>query len=216
MSSAETVDDGDENDWLTDLGVTDTASGNSTAVESLEALKNSAFEVLGSMEAFTNAGMLFCGLVARSQGLHQGAMAAIEASNPYSTFTVIRAYAETSASVLYAIDHPKEVSTLLGIGDRPYVAPGRLINHMQKKIPSYKSLYNQLSQYSHPASSSFTAGFSIQNDGTVNWSSTPSFRDHREVMIAYGWITEIARNTALLFSQYADAYNLRDASNRWA
>lgn len=181
----------------------------------MEALKDSAHEVLGSMEAFTYAGMLFCGLVARAQGLHQGSMSAIEADNPYSAFTVIRAYAETSAAVLYATDHPKEISTLLGNGDRPYVSPGRLINHMQKKVPAYKTFYDQLSQYSHPASSSITAGFSINHDQTFSWSSTPQFRDDREMMIAYGWVTEVARNTAELLSGYADAYKLRDGPNRW-
>ena len=53
--------------------------------------------------------LVFSGFLARAQGFHEGAVAAIAADNPYAAFTLLRAYAENAAAILYVKDHPAQL-----------------------------------------------------------------------------------------------------------
>jgi len=46
------------------------------------------------------------GLRRPGQCLHEAATQMIEAENPHAAFTLLRAYAENTAAILYAKDHP--------------------------------------------------------------------------------------------------------------
>jgi hypothetical protein len=201
--------------WLTNLGIVDAASGHDVAVAHRKVLMGAGNDTLRSMENLTYAAMGFCGFLSRAQGLHERAVAATDARNPYAAFTLVRAYADNMAGILFANDHPKDVATFLGLGDRPYVSAGKLTNYMQRVVPTYKQFYDQLSGYTHPVSLSLLASFKLEAEDTFNWSSAPRFRDEREIMLAYGWIVEVAENTVGLLTAYADTFELRDSPNRW-
>jgi hypothetical protein len=51
-------------------------------------------------QQWTTAVVLLSGLVTRGIGLHNAAVAALEADNPFAAFTLIRSYAENAAAVL--------------------------------------------------------------------------------------------------------------------
>jgi hypothetical protein len=201
--------------WVTALGIVDHESGSTVAASHRKMMLDAGGSVLKSMVDVTQAGMVFCGFMSRAQGLHEGAVAAIEARNPVASFSLIRAHSENMAAILYAADHPRDILVFLGSGSQPYVKPGRITNYIQKAIPQYKHLYEQLSEYVHAGSLSIISSFQLNGDRSFNWSSSPRFRNDREILLAYGWVCEISDNTAQLLTVFADRYGLRDSPNHW-
>ena len=90
------------------------------------------------------------GLLARAQGLHEGSVAAIGVGNPYATFTLLRAYAENAASILYIKDHPNQLAKFWQLDDYG-VSFGKITNYAVTRFAGFKGIYAQLSQYAHPA-----------------------------------------------------------------
>jgi len=102
--------------------------------------------------------VLLSGLVTRGIGLHNAAVAALEADNPFAAFTLIRSYAENAAAVLYAADHPNKVDRVLGLDGHP-LSVGRLTAHANRspRFGGFKSVYSELSEYAHSLSKSIAA-----------------------------------------------------------
>jgi hypothetical protein len=135
------------------------------------------------------------GLLARAQGFHEGAVAAIEADNPYAAFTLLRAYAENAAALLYLRDKPETVLKLVGDPNAPGVKPGVLTNYAKKHSGGFTAIYEQLSQYAHPASRSVPASQDIveHEDGTtLVWKSAPQFGSEFDRLMACAWTFELA------------------------
>ena len=86
-------------EWVQAHGITDRPSGINVAKSSRQLLVNAAADALGRGQGFTPAVMLVGGLVTRGIGLHDAAIAALEADNPFAAFTVIRSYAENAAAL---------------------------------------------------------------------------------------------------------------------
>ena len=79
---------------------------------SWNALISAGRRVLGTGMDYRVEHLLLSGFLARAQGLHEGAVAAISADNPYAAFTLLRAYAENAAAILYVKDHPAQLEVL--------------------------------------------------------------------------------------------------------
>src|SRR5437763_12152803 len=96
--------------WVRDLGITDRLTGQERARASWNALISAGRRVLGTGMDHRVEHLLLSGFLARAQGLHEGAVAAISAdNNPYAAFTLLRAYAENAAAILYVKDHPAQL-----------------------------------------------------------------------------------------------------------
>jgi hypothetical protein len=80
------------------LGITDRLTGQERARASWNALLSAGRRVLGTGMDYRVEHLLLSGFLARAQGLHEGAVAAISADNPYVAFTLLRAYAENAAA----------------------------------------------------------------------------------------------------------------------
>ena len=109
MSDRPVDGDTETPDWVRELGITDRHTGHTQARASWNALMLAGRRVLGLGQDYQVEHLLFSGFLARAQGLHEGAVAAIVADNPYSTFTLIRAYAENAVAILYVKDHPDDL-----------------------------------------------------------------------------------------------------------
>jgi len=163
---------------------------------------------LGSSSEYTEGYLVFSGFLARAQGFHEGAVAAISADNPYAAFTLLRAYAENVAAIIYVADHPAELekfwSDLDGIG----VWIGKMTKHARSRSDGFKDIYSQLSRYAHPHALSVLASSRVVESREVEWSSAPAFKFENEVLVACAWVVELAQATAQLLVEFARCFGL--------
>jgi hypothetical protein len=166
--------------------------------------------VLGSGEVvYTTEVVVFSGLLARAHGLHEGAVTAIEADNPYAAFTLLRAYAENAAAILYLKDHPKTLDRFWRRDNNmPSVPIGKITNYAERRFGGFKPIYSQLSEYAHPASRSVLASHRIADDSrrVVEWTSSPAFRSESDLLVAWSWVVELAEATSHLLAEYSDTW----------
>jgi hypothetical protein len=196
-----------ERAFLANLGITDRVTGLARARASRELLLEAGKHVLGSAQDYTIRVMVFSGLLARAQGFHEGSVAAIEADNPYAAFTLLRAYAENAASILYLKDRP----TTLDQFWRPEtggVSIGKVKNYAKKRFAGFDPIYSELSEYAHPGALSMLASHRItgEDSQTVEWRSAPSFHSDNDAKIACGWTVELATATANLLVELAASW----------
>jgi len=114
MSDRPVGNDAEVSDWIRELGITNRVTGQEQARASWNALISAGRKVLESgMDYKVEQHLVFSGFLARAQGLHEAAAAAISADNPYAAFTLLRAYAENAAAILYVKDHPAQLERAL-------------------------------------------------------------------------------------------------------
>lgn len=190
------VDGGDPSEWIRQLGVLDRQTGIERARDARQLLIDAAQTVLSAVTDYTVPHLIFSGFVARAQGLHEAAVAAIEADNPYAAFTLLRAYSENAAAILYLIDHPTTLNKFWQ--DPRGVQVGRITNHARKNFKMFKEIYDQLSQYAHPTRRSILASFQVSDDGQFTWSSAPRFGSEGDILTACAWVIELAQATSQL------------------
>jgi len=188
-----------EGTWLADLGITDRITGLDRARASRELLLEAGRHVLPAVQDYTISVFIFSGFLARAQGFHEGTVAAIEADNPYASFSLLRSYSENAAGILYLKDHPTTLDQFWRPGARP-VSIGRITNYADKRFPGSRPIYSELSEYAHPGSLSMVASHRIRDDDSriVEWRSAPSFHSHNDATVACGWTVELATATAHL------------------
>jgi hypothetical protein len=196
-----------ERAFLADLGITDRTTGLARARASRELLLKAGSRVLGLSKDYTIGVMVFSGLLARAQGFHEGSVAAIEADNPYAAFSLLRAYAENAAGILYLKDHP----TTLDQFWRPKTPPvpiGTITNYAKTRFGGFRPIYSELSEYAHPCSLSMLASHRItgEDSQTVKWRSAPSFHSDNDAKVACGWTVELATATAHLLVELAASW----------
>jgi hypothetical protein len=78
----------DADEWITALGVTDVEGGHVRAKAAWHFLIDAGLTGLSGAEQYSTAHVVFSGLVARAQGLHESSVAATDARNPYAAFTL--------------------------------------------------------------------------------------------------------------------------------
>jgi hypothetical protein len=191
--------------WVQALGIVDRPTGIEKARASRQWLLDAATNAFGRGQPWTTAVVLLSGLVTRGIGLHDAAIAALDADNPFAAFTVIRSYAENAAAVLYAADHPNKVDRMLGLEGHPLSA-GKLTAHANRsqRFGGFKDVYSGLSEYAHPLSKSITASMEV-NGNKFRWSSTPAFRPGNDFLMACAWIVELTEANAHLIVEFADS-----------
>jgi hypothetical protein len=194
--------------WILDLGITDRQSGLETARASRVPVQDAAWAAIRNLPDLTSAHFLLLGLTARAEGLHSAAMQALEADNPYAAFTLIRAYTENAAAVLYAIGHPGKIDAMLELGDAT-VSIGQIIsyaNQGSKRFGAFKDVYSQLSQYAHPMSRSIFASHTSGGGDEFRFSSQPAFKFENDFLTASAWIVEMAEAHAALIAELGEMY----------
>lgn len=200
-----------ERTFLVNLGITDRVTGIARARTSRELLLKAGKRVLESSQDYTIKVMVFSGFLARAQGFHEGSVTAIEADNPYAAFTLLRSYAENAAGILYLKDRP----TTLDQFWRPEtggVSIGKITNYAKTRFGGFKTIYSELSEYSHPGALSMLASHRItgEDSQTVEWRSAPSFHSDNDAKVACGWTVELATATAHLLVELAASWQARE------
>jgi hypothetical protein len=110
----------------------------------------------------------------------------IEAENPHAAFTLLRAYAENTAAILYAKDHPNRVDHFWDTEGHG-VKIGTITNYADKRFEGFKGIYDQLSKFAHPQALGVLASSSITDDYTLRWSSAPHFKRPEDQLTAYAY-----------------------------
>ena len=136
-------------DWLQKLGITDRATGQQQAAASWDLLIRAGRRVLGTGMEYQVEHTVVSGFLAKAQGLHEGAVAAIHADNLYAAFTLVRAYAENAAGILYVKDHREQLDKFWQL-DNYGVTIGKITNYARNRFGGFQGIYDQLSQYAHP------------------------------------------------------------------
>jgi hypothetical protein len=194
--------------WVQELGITDRLTGRERARESWNALISAGRKVLGSGMDYRVEHLVFSGFLARAQGFHESAVAAVSADNPYAAFTLLRAYAENAAAILYVKDHPAQLEKFWRDTHGPGVKIGKITNHAEGRLAGFKDIYSQLSRYAHPQALSLLASSRVVEDRVVQWSSTPAFKSDYDAVMACAWAVELAEATSHLLVEFAAKYGL--------
>lgn len=192
--------------WIEELGVHDGVTGATAAREARKQVLEPAKRVLESSDEITVRLLVFQGFVAKAQALHDSATEMIAAENPHAAFTLIRAYAENAAAILFAKDNPGRVKDFVDT-ERHGIPVGRITNHAAKRFGSFKEIYDQLSQFAHPQALGLVAPTSVQGD-RLSWSSVPQFKQPDDQLLAYAWVIELAQATRHLLYEFAQRYHL--------
>jgi hypothetical protein len=208
--NAPLVDSNDEvPDWIRELGITDRLTGQEQARVSWNALITAGSRVLGTTAEYSvPQHVVFSGFLARAQGLHEAAVAAITADNPYAAFTLLRAYAENAAAILYVTDHPGQLDKFWADLRGPGVPIGRITNYAVSRFAGFKGIYSELSRYAHPQALSMLASNQIVEHGEIHWRSAPAFKSDHDAVIACAWVVELAQATAQLLVEFARTFAL--------
>jgi hypothetical protein len=201
-----TGDDG--GDWITALGITDLPSGRAAAWKARQQLFDPARRVIGSSVAIDTHLVVFQGFMARAQAFHEAAIAAIDAGNPHAAFTLLRAYAENAAALLYAKDKPEVVDRFWREVDGHGISIGKITNYADRRFGGFRGIYAQLSRYAHPQAMAILASSRVTDGRTVDWSSSPRFKRSADAIIAYAWTVELAKATRHLLFEFAATYSL--------
>jgi hypothetical protein len=203
---------GNSSVWMTDLGIVDRATSHAVATAARERLIAAGRKVLGRTErSWSTELIVFSGLLARAQGLHEGSVAAIAADNPFAAFPLLRSHAENAAAVLYATNHPDQLDRFWRDRDGPDIKVGRLTNHAGTRFGGFRHVYAELSRYSPdgPVGAGLNASRGIERVCLV---LVPSFHSEADALTAYAWTVELAEANSHLLVEYGDAFGLTPKS----
>lgn len=199
--------------WITELGIVDRSTGLEKARDSLQRVHKAAKATIRAPLAVHPGHLLLMGLLTRAVGLHGGAVGALESNNPYTAFTLIRAYAENAAITIYAIDKPQMIDRLVGLATPP-VSIGQITNYAQrgsKRFGAFREVYSELSQFAHPLARSIFASTKLTGARDFEWSTAPEFKSEADFLTACGWTVEMARANATLLLEFGTLLNANPA-----
>lgn len=155
----------------------------------------------------THRTMFLMSAVARSRGLHEGVVSELRNSNPHAVFPLMRSLAETALMLDYVIAYPDYVVTFSDI-DPGYsekrVSIGKLLKHSEKRFAQMRGVYAQLCDVTHFGSIAFWWAFSIKPDAdkrTLQWRSSPVWRDEGQALIACGQLMELSEIIPVLLGE---------------
>ena len=151
---------------------------------------------------------MFSGFLARAQGFHEGTVVAIAADNPYAAFTLLRAYAENAAAILYLKDHPAQLDRfwrdIRGAG----VPIDEITDYAMNRFRGFRGIYLELTKYAHPHALSLFASSRVIEGRLVEWSSVPTFKSDHDAVMACVWVVELADATSHLLKEFAAQFEL--------
>ncbi len=150
--------------------------------------------------------LAFCqSAITRANGLYEGIVHKIRASNHPAVFVLMRQLAETVAVVRYVADKPSYVTALL----RPEKEwkPGEpkrksilsLIDYMDRHYSTqFKAVYAELSELCHFGSTAVWQSHVIVSDQERKavWSSRPAWRSRRTLYVACAQVLELGEEMA--------------------
>ena len=111
-------------------------------------------------------------------------------------------YAENTAAILYAKDHPNLAAHWLDV-DGHGIQIGKITNHARTRLGVFQGIYDQLSQYTHPQARGLLASCTITEVGALQWSSAPHFKSVSDQLVTYAWVVELADATHHLLHEFA-------------
>ena len=194
--------------WIENLGIIDRPTGQERARASRDALISAGRGVLGTDLDYRVEHLVFSGFLARAQGFHEGAVAAIAADNPYAAFTLLRAYAENAAAILYVKDHPAQLERFWRDTRGPGVPIDEITNHAMNRFRGFRDTYSELTKYAHPHALSLLASSRVIEDRVVQWSLAPTFKSDHDAVMACVWVVELAEATSHLLEEFAAQFEL--------
>jgi hypothetical protein len=194
--------------WIENLGITDRLTGQERAQASRDALISAGRRVFGSDLDYRVEHLVFSGFLARAQGFHEGTVVAIAADNPYAAFTLLRAYAENAAAILYLKDHPAQLDRfwrdIRGAG----VPIDEITDYAMNRFRGFRGIYLELTKYAHPHALSLFASSRVIEGRLVEWSSVPTFKSDHDAVMACVWVVELADATSHLLKEFAAQFEL--------
>lgn len=193
---------------VTARGIVDRTTGIEHARASRQLLQKAAWNALNRTDQLQTSHFLVMGLATRAAGLHDGAVHALETDNPFTAYTTLRSYAENAAALLYAIDHPRQLDRILGMGNTNPIPVGRITRYAQQgsnRFGTFEGVYEDLSGFAHPMSRSIFASAKPDGDNGFKWSLEPAFKYDLDFMVTCSLVVEMAEANAHLLVEYADA-----------
>lgn len=198
--------------WIEERGITDRLTGQKLARASLDTLISTGREILETSVDYRVEHLVFSGFLARAQGFHEGTVAAIGADNPYTAFTLLRAYAENTAAILYVKDHPAELNRFWRDIHHLDVPIDEITSYAMTRFRGFKGIYSELSKYAHPHALSLLASTRVIEGRIVQWSSVPRFKSDYDAIMAWVWVVELADATSHLLREFATQFGLLGAA----
>lgn len=157
-------------------------------------------EAISGMEGPTML-LAFCqSAITRANGLYEGIVREIRASNHPAVFVLMRQLVETVAVVRYVADKPNYVTALLRPekewkpGEPKRKSIQSLIDYMDKQYSTqFKAVYAELSELCHFGSTAVWQSHVIVGDKEHKavWSSHPAWRSRRTLYVACGQVLEL-------------------------
>ena len=191
--------------WVVALGITGRNTGLEKSEQALRQLLVTAEHVVSRLTDGNGARkMALYGLITKARALHEAVLISIRADNPYAAFTLLRAYAENAAAVLYVADHPHRIDSFVDPDYLVRETVGRIVGHASKsRFGGMKPIYDQLSKFAHPYAKSLLSPMKVASDGShIVWSSTPEFGSLWDLTCACAWSVELAEATRQLIVEY--------------
>lgn len=190
---------------LKSRGITDFDTGSNAAEQHFESFLQKVLGLAaGPISAYT-IGLL--AMATRAQAFHHGALRMLRADDPFSAYALTRSYAENAAALVWATHRPDKAAGLAALASREQkLVVGRLIDEAKKHYPGFKQLYEALSEYTHPVSSTFGAAFHKSGVADFQWSSVPKFKSDEGPLWVLLWLMELTDlHVALWPRLYQDA-----------
>jgi hypothetical protein len=190
------------------LGITDRDSGLEKAVEAKLRMTSFVRETLPNRFDFDMPRMTLLSAFTRAQAFHDGALDALRADNPFSTFTLLRSYAENAAMLVYLLNKPSEIERFYaGVPREMRLRIGKLTTNASSRLAGFKGVYEQLSGFAHPAGATALSGWHAPGDDLkVQWSSVPAFKNDDDFEMACVWLVELAEANAHLWREVWNMY----------
>ena len=184
----------DQSTALASKGIHDRASAIDRATVSRNALLAAGRSGLQSGLKTNDSFLTLLGLLSRAQAFHDGALNGVQHDNPFASATLIRAYSETVAALIWIQAKPGDLPKFSHAAPKREAVPiGKLVNFARTQSDGFKGIYDQLSGFAHPTSAGGLSGVkSVAEDGTTTWQSRASFRTDDDVIHMCLWILELA------------------------
>jgi len=201
---------GDTRAMAAKRGIVDAATGHEMASKALRAFMREAEPYLKANTDMTLGHMALMALLTRGHAFHEAVMREIKQDNPFSTFALLRSYAENAAVMAWLTSRPMELIRLGPLAtERDRFKIGPLVAAATNELPGFRKVYEYLSGYSHPSHLGLLASYAVApNDesGRFRWQSRPRFRSDEELLQAYLLLVELAEVNGTFWGNLTDAY----------
>ena len=133
--------------------------------------------------------------------------------NPHAVFSLIRAYSEGAALLIYVYDHIDYVEALI---DRPIerqgstparLRVGRLVAYAVNHAPGFKHAYDELTDFTHFGSTAMWSPFVLSDESeSFSWTSYPRWKNDEQAMIAAALTLEVSDASHTLLGNFGGRY----------